>query len=292
VTIHITGVFEGGGIKGIALAGAAMGAQQLGFQFDQAVGTSAGAIVSALIAAGYTGEELKEITTSISWPQMLDRDFISRIPGIGKHISMTLHKGVYLGHRLERTIETLLAARGIKTFGDLPPGSLRVVSTDLNHGRGVVLPDSLAGFGHDADSFPVARAVMMSAAVPFVFRPVPLEDRSNGEILLMADGAMTARFPVQLVPRDESVVGFRLIQTDGFHVHREINGPLSLASAVMRSGITAREDLPVLCGRLARLVSIELDRDSLDFNIDKADAGEMFEIGRLAAASTLATVTT
>ncbi len=287
MTIPITGVFEGGGTRGIALAGAAMGAQEMGYRFDQTVGTSAGALVSALIAAGYAGDELRDITISVNWPEMLDRDFIGRIPGIGKHLSMILHKGIYMGHRLERTVETLLAARGIRTFGDLPPRSLRIVSTDLNHGRGIILPDSLPDLGHDPDDFPVARAVMMSAAVPFVFRPVQLEDRVKGETLLMADGAMTARFPVQLVPRDDSVVGFRLVQSENFHVHRDISGPLSLASAVMRSGITAREDLPVLCGRLARLVTVELDRDSLDFNIDTESAADMFEIGRAAAVASL-----
>jgi NTE family protein len=218
---------------------------------------------------------------------MLDRDLISRIPGIGKHISMILYKGVYMGHRLERAISSLLAARGVRTFGDLPAGSLRMVSTDLNHGRGIILPDSLEELGHDPQDFPVARAVMMSAAVPFVFRPVHLEDEAKGETLLMADGALTARFPVQLVPRDDSVVGFRLVQSEDFHVHRDIKGPLSLASAVIRSGITAREDLPVLCGRLARLVSVELDHDSLDFDIDRGTAAKMFEVGRASALASL-----
>lgn len=287
MTVSITGVFEGGGIKGIALAGAAAGAQDIGYTFERTVGTSAGAIVSALLAAGYTGDELRAVTTSIDWPAMLDRDLPGRIPGIGKHISMMLNLGVYKGQRLEGTISELLKSRGVETFGDLEANTLQIVSTDLNHGKGVILPDSLSTFGHDPLSFPVARAVMMSAAVPFVFRPVPLENKVTGETLLMADGAMTARFPVQLVPRDPSVVGFRLVQQEGFHIHQEIDGPLSLASAVMRAGITAREDLPVLCGRLDRLVSIEVDHDSLNFDIAPPAVEAMFDLGRETAVASL-----
>jgi NTE family protein len=42
----VHGVFAGGGIKGIALAGAAAGAMDCGYRFDRVVGTSSGAMVA------------------------------------------------------------------------------------------------------------------------------------------------------------------------------------------------------------------------------------------------------
>jgi predicted acylesterase/phospholipase RssA len=56
-------VFEGGGVKGIALAGAIVVAESLGVQWQRVAGTSAGAITACLLAAGYTGEELIPIMT-------------------------------------------------------------------------------------------------------------------------------------------------------------------------------------------------------------------------------------
>ena len=54
MTNPVIGVFEGGGIKGIALAGAAAAAMETGYVFDAVVGTSAGALVGSLIVAGYS----------------------------------------------------------------------------------------------------------------------------------------------------------------------------------------------------------------------------------------------
>ena len=53
--MKINGVFEGGGVKGIALAGAVSAANEQGYTFHEVAGTSSGAIVAALLAAGYRG---------------------------------------------------------------------------------------------------------------------------------------------------------------------------------------------------------------------------------------------
>lgn len=103
----------------------------------------------------------------------------------------------------------------------------------------------------------------------------------------MADGAMAARFPVQLVPRKPTTIGFRLRLPEDFHQHHRIRGPVSLATAVIGAGITAREDLPVLCGSLDRVVEVEVDQDSLDFDISEARAAELFDIGYGAALAAL-----
>ena len=54
-------VFEGGGVKGIGLVGALEVMEQAGYRWNMLAGTSAGAIVAALVAAGYTASELKPI---------------------------------------------------------------------------------------------------------------------------------------------------------------------------------------------------------------------------------------
>ena len=193
------GVFEGGGIRGIGLAGAAAAVLDAGYRFERVAGTSAGALAASLIAADYTGDELRRQVAKIDWPALLDGVPGLRIPIVGRHVAFLRGGGLYRGAELQRVWGRLLAEKGISTFGDLEPGRLRVVAVDLTHERGVVLPDGLAEYGIDASRFPIARAVRMSSAVPFVFRPVELQNRYTGDISLMADGALGSKFPVELV---------------------------------------------------------------------------------------------
>lgn len=282
----VTGVFEGGGVRGVALAGAAAAALDQGYQFDRAVGTSAGALIGSLVAAGYNGHELARAVCSASWPALLDPVFGTRIPIIGKHIALTTRRGLYRGNILEQVWSDLLARKQIRTFGDLAPGALSVVVTDLNHGRGVSLPEDLPKYGLDPDTFPVARAVHMSAAVPFLFTPVPLFDRTTGESVLMSDGAMAANYPIGLAGHDRPILGFRLINDGTAHPHETIAGPATLARAVVIAGIRARYDLPRDPVAGATIVEVPVAAE-LDFDMDNTEARAVFDRGRSSAAAQL-----
>ncbi|MFL6517624.1 MAG: patatin-like phospholipase family protein, partial [Bacillus sp. (in: firmicutes)] len=59
--MYIDGVFSGGGIKGFALIGACAEIENKGLRFVRVAGTSAGSIVAALIAAGYTSKEIYQL---------------------------------------------------------------------------------------------------------------------------------------------------------------------------------------------------------------------------------------
>lgn len=284
----IVGVFEGGGVRGIALAGAAAATLDAGYRFERVVGTSAGALVGSLLAAGYSSRELRETVCQIDWPGLLDRSVAGRIPGVGKHLSVFFDQGLYIGEVLERTWDALLAAKGIRSFADLP-GVLRVVVTDLSHTRGLVFPDHLAEAGYALTEFSVARAVRMSASVPFVFHPVEFQDRVTGEVSLMSDGAMAANFPIQVVDRQAGLpaVGYRFRPlTD--HPHVDIRGPISFAAAVIRSGIGAREGLPALQSSLVEVLDIPAERDGLDFQLTDRQARAMFDEAHAAVAEQLA----
>jgi NTE family protein len=55
-------VFEGGGARGLALNGGVAALHEAGYSFRRLVGTSAGAITATLVAAGYTGPELRSVS--------------------------------------------------------------------------------------------------------------------------------------------------------------------------------------------------------------------------------------
>jgi NTE family protein len=58
VSERIVVVFGGGGVKGLAHAGAWRAIEESGIRVTQLVGTSIGALVGALVAAGWTSEQL------------------------------------------------------------------------------------------------------------------------------------------------------------------------------------------------------------------------------------------
>ncbi len=57
-TASIIGVFEGGGARGVAHVGALKAVEDDGMVFAAIAGTSAGAIIAALVAAGYRADEI------------------------------------------------------------------------------------------------------------------------------------------------------------------------------------------------------------------------------------------
>lgn len=288
-TTHaINGVFSGGGIKGVALAGAAAGAMDAGYRFDHAVGTSAGALVASLVAAGYQADDLAAAVRWIPWPQLLDWLPVTRVPVVGKALAMTFHKAQCAGDVIEATWSSLLAAKGIATFADLAPGTLRIVATDITHQRGVVLPDDLPDYGIDPAKFRVARAVRMSSTVPFFLRPVPMRNPITGDVALLADGAMTANFPIRVARRSKvwPVIGFRFLDAQD-HPHIRVRGPASLARAVVTAGIRAGEVMSLISKNDAMVVDLRSDRDPLQFDITPDEASLMFDEGRRRAAHRL-----
>lgn len=76
-------VCEGGGVRGIALVGALEVLEEAGYVTQNRAGTSAGAIVTTLHAAGYSATELRDIIGETSFTQFVDAGVLDRIPIIG-----------------------------------------------------------------------------------------------------------------------------------------------------------------------------------------------------------------
>jgi len=105
------GVFEGGGVKGIAFAGALAAAERKAGvrEWVNLAGTSAGSIVSALLAVGYDSAGLRAILADAHYPSFADCG-----PG-GKWIggimnALTRIRGIAPGRYFEDWITEQLAA--------------------------------------------------------------------------------------------------------------------------------------------------------------------------------------
>ena len=64
-------VLSGGGAKGIAHIPVLQKLDSLGIVPDLIVGTSMGSVVGGLYAAGYSGDEIQELTKKIDWSNIL-----------------------------------------------------------------------------------------------------------------------------------------------------------------------------------------------------------------------------
>lgn len=99
--MYIDGVFSGGGIKGLALVGAYEVVEQRGFKFARLAGTSAGSIVAALIAAGYTSREIAQLLEDLDLNMFLDeRKLFIPFP-LAKWFFLYWKLGLYKGEELE-----------------------------------------------------------------------------------------------------------------------------------------------------------------------------------------------
>lgn len=157
-------VLEGGGVKGIGLVGAYGALTSAGYRVRRVAGTSAGAIVGALIAAGMPADQLAKTMRGIDYRRFQDKGFIDYFGIPGRALSVVFEKGIYEGRYLREWLDGLLAELGVTTFGDLritddPDSSLPaerayrlvVLTSDVSRGRLVRLPWDYRRYGLDPD---------------------------------------------------------------------------------------------------------------------------------------------
>jgi NTE family protein len=198
-------VFQGGGVKGIGFAGAVSAIEKAGYEFMNLAGTSAGAIVAALLAVGYTGAEIEREIMKVDYTRFCEDTLLAGYGLLGKALSLALFLGVYKTDWFENWFEGLLERKGRLTFGDIHTGvnaepykyKFQAIASDISGKRMLVLPGDLADFGIDPDKYPIARAVRMSMSIPFYFVPYRLKGPFSES--LVADGGLLSNYPVWLL---------------------------------------------------------------------------------------------
>ena len=236
--MKIDGVFSGGGIRGIALIGAYEEIERRGFEFIRVAGSSAGAIIAALVAAKYTSKEIYHLVSELDFAKFLDEGKTMLPFSMTKWIFLYWNLGLYKGNELEKWMSELLAHKGLKTFADLPPQTLRVVASDLSTGRLVVLPDDLVHYGIDPKTFPIAKAIRMSCSLPYFFEPVRLKYHHRTSIIV--DGGVLSNFPMWLfdgenIKRVRPILGIKLSNQLKDRPQKNIDNAIQLFGALFET---------------------------------------------------------
>lgn len=297
---HANAVFEGGGVKGIGIAGALSVASQH-YDWDYVAGTSAGAIIAAAVAAGYTGEEITDLVYNIDYKKFEDPDESSRFPIVGPFLSLKFKLGIYKGSYIEEWLKKILKSKGVERFGDLAvPGfskdsqwryRLRVIASDISTGRMLILPQDIADYDIDPDYLEVARAIRMSMGIPFFFQPVAMKFKDSSgkeQVSYIVDGGVLSNFPVWLFDTENEwnsrpTFGFKLVGPK-HGVPNKITGPLSMLKALFGTMMDAHDSRFIEEKNFDRTIPIPtLGIKTTDFTLSRERMDQLYRSGENAA---------
>lgn len=304
-------VFEGGGVKGIGLVGAVAVLQEAGYEFENMVGTSAGAIVASLLAVGFTGDEIEKILQTVEYRDFCDETFLDKLGLPGKALSVVVEYGLCKGDYFESWLENLLQSKGKTTFGDIKitnPAQekykykFQAIASDITDKKLLLLPQDLENFGINPDNFSISRAVRMSMSLPVFYEPVKLSDAAGREHYIV-DGGVLSNYPIWILDDGTSTpswptFGFKLTdfdsngpqQTD----YKPIHGIASFLESLIGTMMSGNDNYYVSKSRgdydrtISISTTIEMEHvpqkiSTTDFNITHEESQALFNNGAEAA---------
>jgi predicted acylesterase/phospholipase RssA len=172
-------VMKGGGIKGLAFAGALLELEEY-YHFDRHVGTSAGAITAALLAADYKPAELKGVLYDTDFGTFFDANLVKAFC-----INLPFRRGLFPGDEFKGWLERLLL-RKIPKLDDVRMEHLNgAVFYAVRSGSGAITFDSLGS----RKETPAAFAARCSMSIPYAFFPQMIDGKRT------FDGGIRENFP-------------------------------------------------------------------------------------------------
>ncbi|HET7360876.1 MAG TPA: patatin-like phospholipase family protein, partial [Salinimicrobium sp.] len=187
-------VLSGGGAKGLAHIGALKVIEEAGVQIDYIGGSSMGAIIGSLYAAGYSAHQLdsifQETNFSVLIQDQLPRSaktfyekedaekYVLSLPF--NNFKISFPSGLSRGQNLYNLMSRLMVHLKDKRDFENLPIPFFAVATDVETGEEVIL-----------DSGYLPKAVSASAAIPTLFGPVEINGR------LLTDGGVSNNYPVE-----------------------------------------------------------------------------------------------
>jgi NTE family protein len=191
-------VLGGGGARGAAHIGVLRELEKLRVPVDAIAGTSMGAIIGGLYAAGMTPQQLEELIATLNWAEVFqdttqredlsyrrkqdDVDFpVDFELGLNQG-RLQLPMGLIQGQKLSPLLRELtLDVAHISNFDDLPT-PFRAVASDIETGESVVLSQG-----------DLTLAMRASMAAPGIFAPVIVDDK------MLVDGGLVGNLPIDTI---------------------------------------------------------------------------------------------
>ena len=195
-------VFKGGGVLGIAYAGAIETLEEKGIlkNIKRVAGTSAGSIIATLVALKFNSKEIKSILNSTDFKDFEDDGDLTRIVS-----TYGIYKGDFFLKWLKRLIKKKTGSEDT-TFGDLSNKNfldLRVFATDLTNVE-------LKEFSNKSTpNVIIAEAVRASMSIPLIFVAWKFTNNVPDDHLYV-DGGLLCNYPISAFERLDNTLGFFL----------------------------------------------------------------------------------
>lgn len=207
-------VMEGGGVRGLAYAGALEVLEQKGIlaQIENVGGSSAGAIAGLLVAMNYSSAEIDSILQPLRIQEFNDGKFL-----FGKIKRVRKQFGLYKGDKIQSWLSDLIAAKTGQpdlTFFQLHELHLKnkifkdlyCTGTNISEQRTEVFS------WKTKPDMKLSTAVHISSCIPFYFVPVAIDSAGNEvnpgkdsiTFNLFVDGGMLANYPISIFDSCES----------------------------------------------------------------------------------------
>lgn len=222
-------VLSGGGAKGLAHIGALKVIDSLGIKIDYVAGTSMGAIIGALYASGYTGQQLDSIFHEIDFDNLISDE----LPRASKafyernnsekyavtlpfeNFKLKLPSALSRGQNTFSLFSRLtLHVNEIKDFSKLPIPFF-CIATNVETGQEVIL-----------DKGNLTQSILASGALPSLFQPVNI----NNQILI--DGGVVNNYPIDELRAKGMDVIIGIDVQDGLSLREDLTSALDVLSQI------------------------------------------------------------
>ncbi|MFD2637420.1 patatin-like phospholipase family protein [Piscibacillus salipiscarius] len=287
--MEVDGVFSGGGIKAFAFLGALDECERQDIRFKRIVGASSGALIAALITAGYKPGELKTIIDQIDTEKFLDPHPIAKHIPLVKWLWLYFRLGLYQGDYIENWIEDLLKAKGVHTFADLND-NLYIVGADITNGRIAIFPDDLENiYGIDSSMFSVAKAVRISISIPYFFQPINLKTNHVNKCVFV-DGGTLSNFPYWVFKQEKlknnrPSLGIKLSSNDPVVPGQKIKTAFDMLPAIVSTMIHAHDTKYISNKEAENIMFIPINDEvnATDFDLSQEKKDYLYNIGKESA---------
>lgn len=270
-------VLSGGGAKGYAHIGALKKIEEAGIKIDYIGGTSMGAIVGGLYAAGYSPDELEEIIKELDLTSLIINEknrqdipyfekansekYILELPF--NNFKLTIPQAISSGQGpLDLLTYLFRHVHNITDFKKLPIPFI-CIGTDIETGEEKIF-----------DSGFLPKAVLASGAYPSMIKPVKIDDK------LYIDGGVLNNFPVKEVKDMGADIIIGVDLQDPLKTQDELDSATDVLMQIIKFNMEKKSD------EQRKLVDVMITPDLNGYNV--ASFGEVkpiLERGLIAANS-------
>jgi len=249
-------VCSGSGVKFLAFIGAYQKLWEEGFCFQKFIGTSGGALFSAFAAANCKPGDMLNIALEMDFQKLIRKRKLW-------WLDFFWSPAIYSTRKLEKFLARKLKELNIEKMSDFQ-NDILFLATNITKNR--ILEISNKNFPH----MPVAKALIFSMNVPFLFRARWIRGSR------IYDGGILANTPINFLQPNEKAIVMKIRGKQNCEPARNTIG---ITRNIIETMMSALENYEKVRRKNIYYLEIPVSYPSFDFGISKGEKKEIFDIG-------------